>query len=95
MTTAPQERWETSVERAQGKCALVIPGKSAGTLLNKNEDRMLATFARIRILAIAAVFSIGAGVTGCSDYKVDDGAKRTQQQSEELDNRIMTTQIDR
>ena len=56
---------------------------------------MLAIFARIRILAIAAVFSIGATVAGCSDYKVDDGAKRTQQQSEELDNRIMTTQIDR
>jgi len=56
---------------------------------------MLATFTRIRILAIAAVFSIGASVTGCSDYKADDGAKRTQQQSEELDNRIMTTQIDR
>ena len=56
---------------------------------------MSATFAHFRILAIAAVLSIGASVAGCSEYKVDDGAKRTQQQSEELDNRIMTTQIDR
>jgi hypothetical protein len=61
----------------------------------ENEDRMSVKFARIRILAVVVVFATGAIVAGCSGGKIDEGAKRTQQQSEELQNRIMTTQIDR
>lgn len=57
---------------------------------------MSVIFARFRALAIVAVFAISSMVAGCSNGgKVDEGAKRTQQQSEELQNRIMTTQIDR
>ena len=57
---------------------------------------MSVTFARIRFLAVVVVFATGSMVAGCSGGgKMDAGAKRTQQQSEELQNRIMTTQIDR
>ena len=57
---------------------------------------MSVIFARFRALAIVAVFATSSMVAGCSSGgKVDEGAKRTQQQSEELQNRIMTTQIDR
>jgi len=57
---------------------------------------MSFTFARIRILAVVVVFAAVSMVAGCSGGgKMDAGAKRTQQQSEELQNRIMTTQIDR
>ena len=57
---------------------------------------MSVTFARIRMLAVVVVFAVGSMVAGCSGGgKMDAGAKRTQQQSEELQNRIMTTQIDR
>lgn len=57
---------------------------------------MSVTFARIRFLAVVVVFAAGSMVAGCSGGgKMDAGAKRTQQQSEELQNRIMTTQIDR
>ena len=61
----------------------------------KNEDRMSATFARYRTLAIVVVFSLGTILAGCSPYTGDSCAKRSQQQTEELRNRINTTQIDR
>lgn len=44
---------------------------------------------------MVVVFSMSAIVTGCSRDKGDAGAKRSQQQSEQLQNRIKTTQIDR
>jgi hypothetical protein len=56
---------------------------------------MSATIACYRALAIVVVFILGAIVAGCSSYQGDAGAKRTQQQSEELQNRIKTTQVDR
>jgi hypothetical protein len=56
---------------------------------------MSATFDCFRIAAIAAVLSLGVIVAGCSPYEGDPGLKRSQQQSEELQNRIMTTQVDR
>ncbi len=52
-------------------------------------------YARFRILALAAVFSVGAIVAGCSGDAGDRGVDRSQQQSEQLQNRIKTTQIDR
>jgi len=61
----------------------------------KNEDRMSAKFARYRILAMVVVFSLGTILAGCSPYAGDPGAKRSQQQTEELRDRINTTQIDR
>ncbi len=61
----------------------------------ENEDRMSATFARYRILGIVVIFSLGTIVAGCSGDMGDTGATRTQQQAEELRNRINTTQIDR
>jgi hypothetical protein len=61
----------------------------------KNEDRMSEFSARFRILAMAVVFSMVAIVAGCSGDTGDRGADRSQQQSEQLQNRIMTTQIDR
>lgn len=56
---------------------------------------MSGLYARFRILAMVAVFSVGALLAGCSEYEDDTGADRTQQQSEQLQNRIKTTQIDR
>ena len=56
---------------------------------------MSGLYARFRILAMAAVFSVGGLVAGCSEYAGDAGADRTQQQSEQLQKRIKTTQIDR
>ena len=52
-------------------------------------------YARFRILALTAVFSMGAIVAGCSGDSGDRGADRSQQQSEKLQDRIKTTQIDR
>ncbi len=60
-----------------------------------NEDRMSATFARYRILGIVVIFSLGTMLAACSGDMDDPGAKRSQQQSKELQNRISTTQIDR
>ncbi len=50
---------------------------------------------RFRVLAVAVVFSAGALLAGCSGGAGDPGADRTQQQSEQLQKRIRTTQIDR
>jgi outer membrane biogenesis lipoprotein LolB len=44
---------------------------------------------------MAVLFSAGALLTGCSSDTGDRGADRTQQQSEQLQDRIKTTQIDR
>ena len=52
-------------------------------------------FAHCRILAAVVVLSLGTILAGCSAYEGDPGAKRTQQQTEELRSRITTTQIDR
>jgi len=41
------------------------------------------------------IFSMSAVVTGCSSKKLEAAEKRSQEQSAELQNRIMTTQIDR
>jgi hypothetical protein len=56
---------------------------------------MSGLYARFRILAITVVFSVGALLAGCSEYAGDAGADRSQQQSEQLQKRIKTTQIDR
>lgn len=56
---------------------------------------MSAKFTHYRILGIVVIFSLGAILAGCSPYTGDAGAKRTQQQTEELRDRINTTQIDR
>lgn len=64
-------------------------------LLIKNEDRVSVKFAHYRILAAVVIFSLGTVLAGCSPYTGDAGAKRSQQQTEELRNRINTTQIDR
>jgi len=50
---------------------------------------------RFRVLAMAVVFSAGALLAGCSSDTGDRGADRTQQQSEQLQDRVKTTQIDR
>ncbi len=56
---------------------------------------MTELYARFRILATALIFSAGIIVAGCSGDTGDPGADRSQQQSEQLQNRIKTTQIDR
>ncbi len=56
---------------------------------------MSVKFAHYRILAALVFFSMGTILAGCSPYDGDSGAKRSQQQAEELRNRINTTQIDR
>ena len=56
---------------------------------------MSGFFIRIQVLAVAVVLSAGALLAGCSGDMGDPGADRTQQQSEQLQNRIKTTQIDR
>ena len=56
---------------------------------------MSELYARFRILASALIFSVGVLVAGCSGDTGDPGADRSQQQSEQLQNRIKTTQIDR
>jgi hypothetical protein len=61
----------------------------------KNEDRVSVKSAHLRILATVVIFSLGTILAGCSPYDGDAGAKRTQQQTEELRDRINTTQIDR
>jgi hypothetical protein len=68
---------------------------SAAPILIKNEERMSAKFAHYRILGIVVIFSLGTILAGCSPYAGDAGAQRTQQQTEELRDRINTTQIDR
>ncbi len=66
-----------------------------GTNFYDNEDRMSAIIARYRILGMVVIFSLGTILTGCSPSAGDPGAKRSQQQSKELQNRISTTHIDR
>ena len=56
---------------------------------------MSAPFTRIRILAVAAIVVLGATLSGCTGGGGDAGADRSQQQSEELRDRLNTTQIDR
>ena len=61
----------------------------------KNEDRKSVKFAHYRILAALVIFSLGTILAGCSGDAGDSGVKRSQQQTEELRDRINTTQIDR
>ena len=61
----------------------------------ESEDRMSALCSRCRILGAAAIIALLAVNIGCSRYEGDPGASRTQQQSEDLQNRIRTTQVDR
>lgn len=56
---------------------------------------MSAASKPIRILALAALLALGVNLTGCTSYSGDEGAERTQEQSEMLRDRISTTQIDR
>ena len=56
---------------------------------------MSATLARNRILGMVLLMALGVVISGCSGDTGDPGAKRTQQQSEQLQNRIKTTQVDR
>ena len=56
---------------------------------------MPVKLARYRILGLVMMFSLGTLLAGCGSYMGDPGAERTQQQSEELQDRIRTTQIDR
>lgn len=56
---------------------------------------MSAALSRFRVLAIAAVLSAGTLLGACSSYSGDSGADRSEQQSQDLRNRITTTQIDR
>jgi len=51
--------------------------------------------AHFRFLGIVLILSLGFALAGCTGDMSDPGAKRTQQQAEELRNRINTTQIDR
>jgi hypothetical protein len=90
--TAQQDRQANKRKReAQAGYTRPLSGMNS----YKNEDRMSATFARYRILAMVVVFSLSTILAGCSPYTGDPGAKRSQQQTEELRNRINTTQIDR
>ena len=73
----------------------VISGQSAGSISYENEDRMSELSSRFRTLTTALVFSAGVIVAGCSGDAGDRGADRSQQQSEQLQDRIKTTQIDR
>lgn len=70
--------------------------RSFGNLIRKtNESRMSAILARSRILGVVLILSLGTVIAGCSGDRSDPGAKRSQQQSEVLQERIKTTQVDR
>ena len=56
---------------------------------------MSESYARFRILAAAAIIIVGTTLAGCTGSAGDPGADRSKQQSEELRDRINTTQIDR
>ncbi len=56
---------------------------------------MSAIIARYRILGTVLILALGTILAGCTGYEDDPGAKRTQQQSDELRDRIHTIQIDR
>ncbi|GMQ96069.1 MAG: hypothetical protein BMS9Abin14_568 [Gammaproteobacteria bacterium] len=56
---------------------------------------MSAIIARYRILGTVLILSLGTILAGCTGYENDPGAKRTQQQSDVLRDRINTTQNDR
>ena len=59
-----------------------------------NEVRMSVNFSSIRVYGLAIAMSLGALLAGCGQSS-DPGAERSQQQSEQLRDRINTTQIDR
>ena len=90
--TAYQDRQAT---RRKRKARTGYIRSLSGMNSYKSEDRMSAIFARYRIFATVVVFSLGTILAGCSPYAGDPGAKRSQQQTEDLRNRINTTQIDR
>jgi hypothetical protein len=60
---------------------------------------MSTPFARYRVLAVAVVVLLGALASGCTGNKETEEEKRSEQESRknfvELQDRIMTTQIDR
>jgi hypothetical protein len=60
---------------------------------------MSVPFARYRVLAVAAAISLGVLTSGCTGNKENAEEKPSQQESQkqfrELQDRIMTTQIDR
>ena len=51
--------------------------------------------ARKRLLELLVIASLGAVLVACTGGPLDEDKKRTQQQSQELRDRIMTTQVDR
>ena len=55
---------------------------------------MSVNFSSIRVYGLAIAMSLGALLAGCGQSS-DPGAERSQQQSEQLRDRINTTQIDR
>jgi len=73
----------------------VQTGHYYGVVTYENEDCMPATSARYRILATVVVLSLGLVLSGCSGNAGDSGAKRSDQQSKQLRDRVTTTQIDR
>ncbi len=86
---------ESPGKQAYGKAPNGKTRSLSGMNLFENEDRMSAKFSHYRTLGVVVIFSLGAILAGCSPFDGDPGAKRSQQQAEELRNRIKTTQIDR
>ena len=88
---------------AQGKPIGPLPARArvgriwsrSDIRLERSEDRMSTIVARYRILGVLVFFFLGTLLVGCSGYSEDPGANRSQQQSEQLQNRIKTTQVDR
>lgn len=56
---------------------------------------MFTSTVRYRLLGLVMLLVLGTVLTGCTRYSGDAGAERTEQQSEKLQDRIKTTQIDR
>ena len=50
---------------------------------------------RKRLLELLVIASLGAVLAACTGGGLDEDKQRSQQQSEELRDRIMTTQVDR
>ena len=70
-------------------------GRSGRATSFGSEGRMSAASSRFRLLVTVAILSLGATLAGCTGSGGDPGADRSQQQSQELRDRISTTQTDR
>jgi hypothetical protein len=86
---------ELSVDRVHGR-PLAGGGPSlSDACLNENENRMSKFTVRLQLLGMVVILCLGALLAGCSRYTGDAGADRSRQQSQELRERIRTTQVDR